>query len=72
MISVKSIIVIGVMLLVGWSLPAQNSLAAFTIQDNLVVGIPGSPEIRYLTRGFTDLKPSWSPDGKWLVKPLVR
>ncbi|HEY1406556.1 MAG TPA: hypothetical protein VF857_08115 [Spirochaetota bacterium] len=44
-----------------------NMLGAFTVNDEIYVGRVGSPDAKRITSGWPDYKPSWSPDGKWIV-----
>lgn len=40
---------------------------AFSVNDAICTGTPGKEPYRQITEGNADYKPSWSPDGKWIV-----
>ena len=44
-----------------------NMYGVFTVDDELCVGRPDDAEPKRITDGWPDYKPSWSPDGKWIV-----
>ena len=46
---------------------AVDTAGAFSLDDSIHVIARGSDTPRRVTSGWPDYKPSWSPDGKWIV-----
>ena len=45
----------------------KNISGAFTIDDEIYTGNPFLSSKLRITQNYPDYKPSWSPDGKWIV-----
>jgi len=44
-----------------------RTVGAYSLDDSIYVNTPDGKAARRITEGHPDFKPSWSPDGKWIV-----